>query len=246
MLPAGELQLLGHEGWIPVTRQTIRIADDLVLLHVDASQDLSPYQVPTAAKVRPGVTVFSSALPGRDVTAGIVARSSFAEPRLPPTLGCSLEQTDDGRLVVAEVVASSAAADAELPPGDILQTLSGRQARQCGDVAAVLEQVAPGDRIEWEYLRANAVRTATSRLQPAASALLDRTEFLDGRSGALSDRRTGFADVFQHDVRLTPADMGTAVVNQQGEVVGLNIAVRSREAIIALPWPTVRSLLSHD
>lgn len=241
LLPEGKLEVRGVDGWIAVTRTTVRLADDLVSLQAATADGLAEYQMPQTAEVQLGMTVCCAPRESTSVPTGLVTRQAFAEPRMRPTLGCTLDQTADGLVVVA-VVASSTAAEAGLRPGDLLLSLSGRDTPQFDDLATALEPLAAGDRIALVYTRDGRRRTVSAQLQPAASVLLDRTEFLDGRSGALSERRTGFSQVFQHDASLAPGQMGAPVVSEQGELLGINIAVRGREAVLAVPWSVVRSL----
>ena len=74
-----------------------------------------------------------------------------------------------------------------------------------------------------------------SDLDQSSDQLLDRQEHLDGRAGLLSLRRTGFQRVFQHDVPSGLNGMGGPVVDSNGRLTGINIAVRSRESVLAIP-----------
>ena len=72
-------------------------------------------------------------------------------------------------------------------------------------------------------------------MRNSANNMLDRAEFLDGRAGLLSLRRSGFVSVLQHDVPIEPHQMGGPLVDRSGRLIGINIARRSREAVLAIP-----------
>lgn len=238
LLPEGQLQVAGHEGWLNVSREKTSRKLDLVLLSLD-KRSIRPFRSTDIGRVRFGELTFSGT--GQR---GIVARADHNEPRARPTLGCTLDQNRLGELTVASVVPHSAAADADLQIGDVLLSLDGQKCSDFDDVGSALNHLTAGDRLAISYIRNGEIREKTGVLTASASDLLDRTEFLDGRSGALSSRRTGFIGVFQHDPAVIPSEMGTAVVNTAGELVGINIAVRSREAVLAIPWATVLEFVS--
>ena len=60
-------------------------------------------------------------------------------------------------------------------------------------------------------------------------------------SGRVSQRRSGFREIFQHDSLLKPARMGGAVTDVSGNLIGLNVARRDRVTTYTL---TMRELQS--
>jgi serine protease Do len=62
----------------------------------------------------------------------------------------------------------------------------------------------------------------------------------------MSNRRTGFAQVIQIDCPVEPEDCGTVIVNPEGELIGLTIARRSREATLVLPMQRVMELIDRS
>src|SRR5262249_33204710 len=59
----------------------------------------------------------------------------------------------------------------------------------------------------------------------------------------LSDKRTGFPNILQHDTVLAPADCGGPLVDLDGKAVGINIARAGRVESFAIPSDTVLALL---
>jgi serine protease Do len=62
-------------------------------------------------------------------------------------------------------------------------------------------------------------------------------------SGDISDRRTGFQKIIQHDMPLSPKAMGGPLMDLQGRVIGINIARYDRVATYALPSDLVQALI---
>ena len=104
----------------------------------------------------------------------------------------------------------------------------------------------PGDRLSVTWTRDGERMVGESELDHPPESLLNRQEYLDGRAGLLSARRTGFQRVFQHDVAAGVIAMGGPVVDSRGRLVGVNIAVRSREAVLAIPIAEVLKARSEN
>ncbi|MCR9200022.1 MAG: trypsin-like peptidase domain-containing protein [Planctomycetaceae bacterium] len=235
------LECKGPNGWLKLRLVASSLPLDLLLLQVEDSASLPAFSNGPSVQVAAWQAVCC-----HGDACGITARPKFHEPRHRPALGCTLD-VDDGVLVVSGVVPGSAAAQAGILKGDVIDSLAGEDCTSFDDVARLLDQYAAGDRIRLVCLRDGLPRSAVVVLSQPADRLLDRSEFLDGRSGVLSGRRTGFENVFQHDAALLPIHMATAVVSPSGDLLGLNIAVRSRESVIALPWSAVAAFAaSHD
>jgi serine protease Do len=61
--------------------------------------------------------------------------------------------------------------------------------------------------------------------------------------GAISERRSNFPQVLQHDTVLKPSDCGGALVDLDGKAIGLNIARAGRVESYALPAEIIVSLI---
>ena len=88
--------------------------------------------------------------------------------------------------------------------------------------------------------------TTFAQLRHDPAEQFERTEFLDGRSGVVSERRSGFADVIQHDIELAPGDCGGPLVDSDGQVIGINIARRARESSLAIPIEVDLQMLKSE
>jgi S1-C subfamily serine protease len=70
-----------------------------------------------------------------------------------------------------------------------------------------------------------------------------RQTFQNNQGGPLSERRSGFPSVLQHDTALLPNDCGGPIVDLDGKVVGINIARVGRVDSFALPVSAVLNVL---
>jgi S1-C subfamily serine protease len=59
----------------------------------------------------------------------------------------------------------------------------------------------------------------------------------------VSDRRSGFPVIFQHDQPLKPSECGSILIDLHGAVIGVNVARDSRIGTYAIPAKTVAELL---
>jgi serine protease Do len=70
-------------------------------------------------------------------------------------------------------------------------------------------------------------------------------EFEDFIGGKLSERRTGFAKVLQHDSAIRPVHCGGPVVDINGRFVGINIARAARTTSYLLPVEEVKLAIAR-
>lgn len=179
-----------------------------------------------------------------DSQASIVSRLNYTQAPATAALGCSLEIIDSA-LVVESVVPNSACADAGITVGDRLLEFCGRKCQSLDDVGRLLSDRQPGDTVRFLVKRKQLRHQGRGRLRHRADNLLDRSEFLDGRAGILSSRRTGFERIIQHDSHLNIDLIAGPLVDAAGRLVGVNIARRSRESVLAVPIADVFDLLEN-
>jgi S1-C subfamily serine protease len=203
---------------------------DIAVLLLSVAIDVESIGLDASARLRIGHLVYGN----EAGEPGIIARIDHTEPAARPRLGCTLKSVNDG-LVIEQVSPDSAAADGSLQPTDELRVLSSAKTLQLADVAVAVEQHQPGDWVQFLFRRAGVDQTSFGQLRHEPSEMLDRSEFLDGRSGELSLRRSSFSHTLQHDLPLTPQQMGGPLLSAEGKVIGVNIARRAREAVLAIP-----------
>jgi len=178
------------------------------------------------------------------VRSGLLTRVQHAEPALPGKLGAVLEIDDAATGVRVKAVApNSTAANARLLVGDRISELNQQPTANLDEVASLLQNQQPGDWLSLQFQRDQSFHTSFARLQHDPASRFERTEFLDGRSGRVSERRSGFEAVFQHDVALAPNQCGGPLCDFSGHVIAINIARRARESTLAIPIDTALSQL---
>ncbi len=239
LTPTMRLSIRFHDGTTLTGEQVHTNRDlDLAILRVDENATVPSSD--DGKKSKAGLlTVGTIAFTGGDpVLPGLVARMDHTEPSAVATLGCTLSQAGD-LIKVDRINVDSAASEAGLRPNDVLATVDGKVVADLDAVASALAVLQPGDRLSLSGYRGTDTISGFGQLRHQPNALLDRAEFLDGRAGRLSLRRTDFAHVIQHDAGLEAANMGGPIVDGGGTLVGINIARRSREAVLAIPLATV-------
>lgn len=178
---------------------------------------------------------------------GLVSRLQHNEPQLRGKLGAVLEVDEPPHTVrVKEVAPNSTASEAGLVKNCLIESINDQPIATLDDVAALLMKRQPGDWLQFRFRTDEQSSTNFAQLAHDPAEQFERTEFLDGRSGVVSERRSGFADVIQHDIELSPSDCGGPLVDSQGNVVGVNIARRARESSLALPIDVVLQILKSE
>lgn len=176
-------------------------------------------------------------------------RSLSSENR--PFLGIAFALGDG--VLVEEVIKGSSAEKAGLKVDDIITKLDGADP---GNVAQFIREISrkkvgdtvqlsvqrDGEAQEFEVVLGNrdeVVEEGDEREGDDA-----RFDLMNQMSGEMSKVRTGFPLVIQTDLPIEPNQMGGALVDLKGKVVGLNIARAGRIESYAIPARTILELLS--
>ncbi|MCA9062207.1 MAG: trypsin-like peptidase domain-containing protein [Planctomycetaceae bacterium] len=181
-----------------------------------------------------------------DAEGTLVARINWTEPRTDNRIGVRLNGVARDTVTVTEVFPGTAASQARVAVNDQLMEINSTPIRKLSDVAAAVRPLQPGDWVRFRLQRDGMEMASTGQLTHDALTTFERTEFLDGLAGQLSDRRTGFARVIQHGAVLSPPEYGGPVLDHSGRLVGINIARRSREASLAIPIDRAEELMATE
>ena len=180
-----------------------------------------------------GRIVFAATSPMNISVAGIISREAHQEPSLPARFGATMQE--DGKHVgITELSPNSSAAFAGLQAGDELLQLDGKVITSLAAIGSLLEPCQPGDWIALTVKRGQKEFETQAQLQHDPGQQFDKTEFLDGRTGRVSLRRSNF-QAMQHDIAKTPPACGGPLLDIDGHIIGVNIARRARESTLALP-----------
>ncbi len=188
--------------------------------------------------------VYVATSQGETLRLGLVSRRHHNEIPLNGKLGALLEVDDtSGAVRVRDVAPNSTASEAGLFTNCLIDSINDQPVATLDDVGALLMKHQPGDWLQFGFRTGDQKLSTSARLRHDPAEQFERTEFLDGRSGVVSERRSGFADAIQHDIELSPSDCGSPLVDSEGRVIGINIARRARESSLAIPIESAIQLL---
>jgi serine protease Do len=211
---------------------------DLAMLWV-GEQGLTPVEWRTGPAPAVGEWVATSGVAGDPAAIGVVSvapRRVFSPRGL---LGIGLETVPDGPRI-REVTPGSGAAKAGLAVGDIVRSVDGKPVKTHDELIALVARYNPGDTLNLVVLRDGKEHAIKATLGTRPNA--GRSVAQNALGGALSERRSNFPQVLQHDSVLQPADCGGPLVDLSGKAVGINIARAGRVESYALPAELVLSL----
>jgi serine protease Do len=260
--------VVGADGWIltkaselkgePVCRmrngtdlvaKVIGVDDkcDLAMLKVEA-KNLKPVVWGESSSARPGNWV---AVPGNGsdpVAVGVVSVATrkvrFLDLPLSKNagfLGVRMEEIKGGGVKITHVEPKSPAYKAGVQANDIILTIGDKIITDMETMQEVIGSHKAGDTID--------VRVRRDDKEVEMKATLDkrtgdaRADFQNALGNPLSERRSGFPVVLQHDTILKPSECGGPLVDLDGKTVGINIARAGRVETYALPAETVVALL---
>jgi serine protease Do len=252
--------VVGENGWI-VTKAseikgkiTCRLSDGRELaarvigVHDDtdlAMLKISAKNLPTVAweMEKPQVGDWVATADSADVPASVGVVSVLPRGVVAPRgiLGIGLEQGDGGALV-REVMPNSGAAKAGMKVGDTVLSVNGKIAKTHEELIAIVARYGPGDELTLVVRRDGKEITVKATLGSRPTD--GRSNLQNMMGGRLSDRRSNFAEILQHDSVLRPEQCGGPLVNLDGKVVGINIARAGRVESYAIPAAVVTSLIA--
>lgn len=177
--------------------------------------------------------VFSAISPTEISAAGIISRADQQEPGLPARFGATM-QADSGHLRITELSPNGSVVTAGLKVRDEILRFDGSDEHSLTAVGDLLESYQPGDWIALDIKRGDKEFRVNAQLQHDPSQQFEKTEFLDGRAGQLSQRRSNL-HALQHDIAITPKACGGPLLDMHGHIIGINIARRARESTLAIP-----------
>ena len=216
---------------------------DLALLRVDATQ-LPAVQWGDSSKLNAGSWLVTTSLTEDPTAIGIVSSPARPLPKPQAILGVGLEQFGDLPRV-NRVIDGSAAANAGLQIGDIIASVNGRAMDRPQAVSATIGNFLPGERIALVIKRRGQSLSLPAILGDATRiGNLEQVELMESLGGPLSQRRTGFPYVLEHDTVLRPKDCGGPLVDLDGNAIGINIARVSRVSSYALPASAIKPILA--
>lgn len=216
---------------------------DLGLLKINANR-LTAVQWGDSNKLMPGSWLATTSQTDEPTAIGIVSAPARPMPKPKAMLGVGLEQF--GELPrVNRIIDGSAAANAGLQIGDLITSVNGQAVNRPHAVSSTIGNLLPGDRVSLMIKRRGQSLSLPAVLGDATRiGNLEQVELMESLGGPLSERRTGFPYVLEHDTVLRPKDCGGPLVDLDGNAVGINIARVSRVSSYALPSSAIKPILA--
>ena len=219
---------------------------DLAMLQVEA-KDLVPVVWRDSTADAVGNWLATPGMGNEPIAVGVmsVATRKISGPELSRRsssggfLGIRVAPVKNG-VKVAQVIPRSAAAKAGFEEDDVILAVAGTPITDPDSLFKALAKRRPGKEVAIKIKREDEELELKPKLDKRP---MDRSDFQNQLGSKLSDRRTGFPVMFQHDSVLRPADCGGPVVDLDGKVIGINIARAGRTETYALPAEAVKPLL---
>ncbi len=238
----GELQcLLEDNRKVAASIVGIAVEHDLAMLKIEADK-LPVIQWKKGAAPSVGSWLATTGLSDAPVAVGVASVPQREIPQQHGVLGVRVSEGQTGPLV-SEVVPNSGAAKAGVLEGDVITHFAGTVVRDQQQLSSKIHQYCPGDRCRMHVLRQGNVHEMQVTLTRPLKSIFNRRAFQNNLGGELSNRRSGFPAVLQHDTVLTPSQCGGPLVDLTGKAVGINIARAGRTETHALPAATILSLI---
>ncbi|MCB9876725.1 MAG: PDZ domain-containing protein [Planctomycetes bacterium] len=220
------------------------------LVGFDRASDLALLRVPepvlrplTWRDATPQVGAFLASPDGGALPrgVGVLSAAPYPHTRQRAFLGVRFADGGGGEARIAEAVANGAARAAGLLDGDLVVRFAGAAVQSAQDLRDLIGKHQPGDRVELVVRRGEEDKTFAAVLGSNNSPAPSDQEAI---WGPLSDVRSGFQQVLQHDTVLEPRDMGGPVIGLDGKALGVNIARAGRVETLALPAAAVRAVVA--
>jgi S1-C subfamily serine protease len=255
--------IVGSDGWVLTKHSQVkgkivcRLADgrelparvvgvhdetDLAMLKVEAQGLAALTWNASSTVMMVGDWVASAGLGELPTAIGVVSVGprKVSSPR--GILGIVLEQADIGPKII-QIMPDSGAAKAGLKVDDIVLGINGKLVKTREELIELVgTKYKEGDTLTVEVKRGGGKVSVQAKLgRPPQDG---RANMQNTIGGAISERRSNFPQVLQHDTVLRPADCGGPLVDLDGKAVGLNIARAGRVESYALPAEVVVSLIA--
>jgi serine protease Do len=145
-------------------------------------------------------------------------------------------------VTILSVARESPAESAGIKKGDVLLAVNDTAVTEYRAVNEMIQKRQPGDIVSLRIQREGREIQRKVRLA-SRSRVIANWDGDDYANGGISIRTDGFPMVIQHDLPLSPPDMGGPLFDLDGRAVGINIARADRITTFALPAETFMETL---
>ena len=243
----GEIVCELHDGReYPARLVGVSEANDLAMLELDV-KGLTPVEWRDSKDASVGSWVAAPGMNRDPVAVGVVsvATRKITGRELARRgggggyLGIRVDATKGGVKIV-EVIHGGAADRAGFEDDDVIVAIGKKTIADPESLFKALEKIKPGEHVTVRVQRGSEEVELKPRL---GNRPTERGDFQNRLGSKLSDRRTGFPLVLQHDTVLRPVDCGGPLVDLDGKVIGINIARSGRTETLAIPAEAIKPLL---
>jgi len=233
-------------GWVPAKFVSLQREHDLVFLQLELPAGTGLPAVKQSTTLQPGQWVIT---PGFQQEVPIAVGVLGALPReieaTVGSVGMNVEESDQG-LIVTRVLANSSASKAGVKKGDLILKEDLLPAKRRDWLTKHLNSFDPGDWTELSVSRDGKPLRLDLRLGINWDNLVDRQAMMNRFGSDVSQRKSGFKSVLQHDGLMHPRECGGPLVNLKGELLGVNIARAGRTDTYAVPLEVILEVFAQQ
>ncbi len=205
---------------------------DLTLLKIERA-GLPFTQWKPATSLQPAQWLCAYSLHHQEMRLGVFSAKRRMIPNSGAVIGVTMGKTDDNRgVLITRVSEESPAQKAGLLADDVLLAINDQSVKNIESVKRLLSKFRPGDTVKIHYEREGKPADCEVQLASRSRVQLGADDFANHGTSMRTDN---FPDVLQHDLPLSPEDMGSALYDLEGRAIGFNIARVDRVTNYALP-----------
>jgi serine protease Do len=233
-----------HNGReIPATIEATDESNDVALLKI-TTKGLRSVQWAPDDNPPVGSWIITPGLDEVPISIGVVSVARRKGPSIVRTpdrgfLGVSFSRSGDAARI-EQVIPRTGAARAGLRANDLIVKIDAKSVKGRRTLMGLLRATKPKQEITLRIKRGDTERDISATLGKYPSG--GRINPQQTMGGALSDRRTGFESIIQHDSTLKPGECGGPALNIDGKAVGINISRAGRVESYILPASLVVKL----
>lgn len=181
----------------------------------------------------------------RSVGVTSVARREIPRNAEPALLGITMTSSESSQVIVQQVASGSAAERAGLQEADAILMLDDVKIKSSRMMIEQIARRAPGDTVILQIERDGETLTLQATLTHPFGPFQSRIAIQNRMGGELSERRSGFPVVLQHDSVLGPEECGGPLIDLSGRAIGMNIARAGRTDSYAIPDDVLSPLIDE-
>lgn len=145
-------------------------------------------------------------------------------------------------IIAGKVPEISGAYQAGLRDNDQIVMLDDKPMKKREDLVDFMKERKVGEKISVTYKRNGKTNQVVVELQGRADTFGKEMTRNDQMSGDVSQRRSGFPRVLQHDIWGNSKTVGGPLLDLEGKCVGMNIARANRAESFAIPLEELREI----